>query len=427
MKIMEIFKDSLFKNSIYLISTNFVSSGLAFIFWVIAARLYTSQDIGIASAIFSGLSLVSMIGSIGLPVALLYYLPRNNDTNKIINSCIITGIISSIIFSFIFIFGLKIWAPGLLSILDNLENNLIFVISTVAVSVSLIIGSSFIAGKRSSFQMIKEASYHFLKMFPLVLFISFGAMGIFISIGIGLILSIIIGFILLSKVWHYSPELIIDTTIIKNMASFSVGNHVANIFYNLPVLILPIMILNMTSAKFAGYFYIAMMMATLLYNISNSTSSAFLVEATDKEKFEDIINKTIKFNIMILIPGILFLIIFGRFILNIFNPDYGENATMTMLILSLTSLPLSLVGIFTSVRNAQNRVLSMIKMDMFIALTTLILSIPLIRMMSIEGAAISFLIANTIGALIVIIRIKNPKEYTIRLLNDIKNDVSHNL
>jgi Na+-driven multidrug efflux pump len=65
-------------------------------------------------------------------------------------------------------------------------------------------------------------------------------------------------------------------------------------------------------------------------------------------------------------------------------------------------------------------------MDILTASITIILSIPLIRIMNIEGAAISYLIANIIGALIVISRIKNPKELTIRLLNDIKNNVSYN-
>ena len=424
--IKNIFKDSLFENSIFLISTNFAGSGLGFIFWVIAARYYSSHDIGIASSIFSGLSLVSMISSIGLPVAMIYYLPRNNNTNKIINSCINAGIISSIIFSLIFLSGLKFWTPGLLGVLHSLKNNLIFVIITIAVSISMIIGSAFIAGKRSSFQMIKETSYHFIKIFPLILLRKFGAIGIFMSIGIGLILSIVIGYIILSRFWKFSPELTIDP-IIKSMAGFSIGNHAATIFYNLPIFVLPIMILNMMSAKFAGYFYIAMMMASLLYGVSQSISSSLLVESSDKIEFASVTNKAIKFNLAIMTIGIIFFIIFGRFILNIFNPHYAEQATMAMIILCIASMPLSLIGIFGTVRNAQNRVVSMATMDLLVASITIILSVPLIRMMGLEGAAISFLIANTVGAFIVFIRLNDPKEFTIRLLYDIKNDVSSNI
>lgn len=426
MKIIDnIFEDSLLKNSIYLMTTSLVGSVLAFFFWIIAARYYTPDDVGIGSAIFSSISLVATIGSVGLPVALFFYLPRNSDTNKIINSCLVAGIISSIIFSSIFVLGLKIWAPELMLILNNLKNISIFILVTVAISISTLIGAALTAGKRSSFQMVKEVIYNFIKIFPLVLFVSYGTMGIIISICIGLLLSTMVGFILLFKVWKYSPKLTLDPIII-DMAGFSAGNYIANIFYNLPVLILPIMILNMVSARSAGYFYIAMMMAGLLYGISHSISNSFLVESSDKDKFSGDINKSIKFNMVILIPGLLLFIIFGKLVLNIFNQDYAENATTTLIILAVTSIPVSIINIFCAIRNSQNMVVSVVKMDMLVALITVILSVPLIRIMSIEGAAVSYLIANIVGALAVVSRVKNPKESALRLLGDIRNNVSQN-
>jgi O-antigen/teichoic acid export membrane protein len=419
----KLFKDSLIKNSIYLMVTNFVTSGIGFFFWVIAARYYSPNDIGITSAIFSSVSLISMIGSLGLSRALTFYLPRDQNTDKIINSCLAISIISSIIFSLIFILGLKIWSPELILTLNNLGNVLIFIIITTGISVSIIIGATFTAGRRSSLQMIKETTYHFVKICPLIFFVGFGAIGILTSIFIGLAFSLIIGFFLLSKVWNYSPRLTLDP-IIKNMAKFSAGNYIADNFYNLPKLVFPIMILNMISAKAAGYFYIAIMMAGLLYGISQSIASSFLVESSDKDKFWNNVNKSIKFNMIILIPGLILFTIFGKFILNIFNPSYAENAMMTLIILTIASVPISLINIFNTVRNAQNKVSSMIKMNVIVAIITIALSIPLIKIMNIEGVAISYLIANIIGAIIVINRIKNPKEFTLELLNGIKKDIS---
>lgn len=420
-----IFEDSLLKNSIYLMITSLIGNILAFFFWVIAARYYTINDIGVTSAIFSSISLISIIGSIGLPTALIFYLPRDKNTDKVISSCLVIGIISSIIFSLIFILGLKIWGPKLILTLSNLENILIFIVITVAISISGLIGAMLTAGRRSSFQMVKETVYHFIKIFPLILLANFGTIGILLSICIGLIFSIAIGFILLYKTWKYLPIFTLDPIIMK-MASFSARNYIADILYFLPRLILPIMILNMISAKSAGYFYIAIMMAGLLYGISQSISSSLLVESYDKDKFWGNTNKAIKFNFTILILGLLFFMIFGRFILNMFNPSYAENANMTMIILVITSIPISLINIFNTVRNSQNRVMSSIRINFIVAGITLILSIPLINLMNIEGAAISYLIANIVGAIVIINSIKNPKENTLRLLNEIKNNVLYN-
>jgi Na+-driven multidrug efflux pump len=46
----------------------------------------------------------------------------------------------------------------------------------------------------------------------------------------------------------------------------------------------------------------------------------------------------------------------------------------------------------------------------------------LIRILNIEGVALAYLIANTIGAIIVIIKINNPTELTLKLLK-VKRDV----
>jgi peptidoglycan biosynthesis protein MviN/MurJ (putative lipid II flippase) len=112
--------------------------------------------------------------------------------------------------------------------------------------------------------------------------------------------------------------------------------------------------------------------------------------------------------------------------LNIFNTEYTENSFNTLIILAGTSIPLSLVNIFNTVRNAQHRVSSVIKINLLIISITLILSIFLIRI-GIEGIAISYLIANITGAIIVILKMENPMEYTIKLIKSYKYIIYNSL
>ena len=418
--IRKLSKDSLIKNSIYLIMASFFSVIIGFFFWIIAARYYTQNDIGMTSAIISSMSLISIISLVGFPTALIFYLPRFKDVNKIINSCIILSALISIILSLVFIAGLKIWAPDIEQIFNNLELILAFVIITTMVTISAIMSGSFTAGRRSSFHMFKENIFGIIKIFPLILFTGFGAMGIFLSWGLGLMIAITIGFILLNKLWKYSPSLKFDP-IIKNMAGFSAGNYVAGIFYSLPRMIFPIMILNLISSESAGYFFIAMTVAGLLYGISQSMSNSLLAESSNGEDLWKSVRKAIRLNLLLLIPGILLFIIFGKFVLNMFNHNYGENASTVLIILALASIPLSMINMFNTVRNAQKRVMSTVKINAIVAIITIILSIPLMKTTGIEGAALAYLIANTVGAIIVIIRMKNPIEFTLKTIKGDKN------
>lgn len=404
--------DSLIRNAFFLMATNFINLGLGFIFWVVAARYYTPEEVGLVSALLSAMMLIAIISTLGFPIALIYYLPRNKENaGRMINSCLTVGFVASIFFSLIFILSFDIWTPVLKPVLISLESMVIFVIVTGTSALSFILTGSFIAGRMSIFHTIKESIFGLVKILPLAFFIGFGAMGIFYAWGIGVMLAVILGLIFLSRVWKgYIPVPIFDP-IIKSMASYSSGNYFAEIFYILPRLVLPIIIAGLVSAKATAYFYIAIMVASLLYGISQSISRSLLAESSDTGELWDNVGKSIKFNAMILIPGVLMFILLGKFVLNLFNPSYSENATFTLMILAVTSLPLSVNNLFISVRNAQKRVSSVVMINFAVTVGTIIMAVPLIMSKGIEGAAAAYLLANTAAAFVVIYKMKNRMEF----------------
>lgn len=419
----KILGDSLLKNSILLIVSSLFGAFLGFIFWIIASRYYDPKDIGLISAIFSAISLISNIGTIGLPTALIYYLPRNlKNDNKIIDSSLFTCISISIIFSLIFLFGLDIWSPKL-TILHDIEFGILFIFLIITTSISGLVGSVFVSKKRSSYLLHKDNLYHILRIFFLMIFASMGLIGMMISLNIGIIISLIISFIFLYRTYNYFPKLKFDP-IIKTMTKYSLENYIAGVLYNAPRLILPIMMINIMGAESTGYFYIAFTAASLLHGISGSISTSLLAESFNKEKFEDNINKAITFNILLLIPGILFYGTFGKMFLGIFNQSYAYHATGTLIILSIASIPISLINIYNGIRNSQNRVMSTIIMNLIVAILTIILSVPMMKVGNIESVATAFLMANTIGAIIVIHKIKNPIEFTIKIAKQCRDALS---
>jgi len=57
--------DPLFKNAYFLMFSSLTSAGSGFFFWLIAARFYSTADIGLASAIISAMGLISMLSLLG--------------------------------------------------------------------------------------------------------------------------------------------------------------------------------------------------------------------------------------------------------------------------------------------------------------------------------------------------------------------------
>ncbi|MCX9011264.1 MAG: polysaccharide biosynthesis C-terminal domain-containing protein [Candidatus Methanoperedens sp.] len=411
----EIYSDSLFKNSVYLMVTNLFNLALGFFFWVIAARYYTPYEIGMTSAILSSMTLIAMISSLGFPTALLFYLPKEpENAGRMINSCLVASIAASLMFSIMFVSGLDIWVPSLKSVLSSSGLAAFFISVTVASNVSILISSTFIAGRKSSFHMTKETLFGFIKIFPLHAFAGFGAVGIFLSWGVGVTLAVIMGFAMLSRVWRGYFLMPAFDPVIRSMAGFSMGNYIAGILYALPRFALPVMIVDMVSPESAGFFFIAITIASLLYGIPQSISSSLLAESSSGGELWTKAGKAVKFNAELLLPGVLLFILFGEYILNLFNPSFASNATVTLIILAAASLPMSLNTIFITVRNAQKRVNASVKINAAIAALTLILSVPLMKSSGIEGAAAAYLAANTIAAVAVSFKIKNLSGFVLK-------------
>lgn len=59
-------RDPLFKNSLFIMLTSVSSAGFGFIFWMLAAKLYSPQDVGIATVLISSMALLILLSRFGL-------------------------------------------------------------------------------------------------------------------------------------------------------------------------------------------------------------------------------------------------------------------------------------------------------------------------------------------------------------------------
>ena len=105
-------KDPLYKNSFYLISSALVAGVFGFLFWIIAARLYTPEDVGVATALISSTGLLILLSRLGFDQAIIRFFP-DMDKEKVFSSALYITSLASIFLGIIFIAGISIWAPKL--------------------------------------------------------------------------------------------------------------------------------------------------------------------------------------------------------------------------------------------------------------------------------------------------------------------------
>ena len=124
----KIMSDSLYRNSIYLMFSTGIMTVLGFVFWMIASRMYSTTDIGLATTIISAMGLIVGLSVLGLNIGLIRYLPRSKDKNKKINTCFTLTALASIIIGTIYLLGIEKFSPALLFIQENLILSFAFIL-----------------------------------------------------------------------------------------------------------------------------------------------------------------------------------------------------------------------------------------------------------------------------------------------------------
>ncbi len=66
---------SLYRNTFYLVLNSGALTGTGFLFWLVAARLYPDQAVGLAAAAIAAMRLLVLIATLGLDYGLIRFVP----------------------------------------------------------------------------------------------------------------------------------------------------------------------------------------------------------------------------------------------------------------------------------------------------------------------------------------------------------------
>ena len=401
--------DSLFRNSIYLMSSTGVMAVFGFFFWIINARLYSAEQVGIGTTLISIMTLISSFSLLGLRNSLIKYLPTSDKKNEKINTSFTLVGLTSIFISIFFLAFLKTFSPRLLFVRESIIFSLLFLLFTVFFSLNITSESVFIAYRSSKFVLIKNTISSIAKLILPIFLVALGAYGIFMSMGIAIAIAFLFSLVFLILRFNYSPKPIIDKIVVKRMTKFSLGNYIAGFIGGLPAMVLPIFIINSIGAKFSAYFYLDMMIANLLYIIPIATSQSLFAEGSYSEtELKVYLKKAIKIISLILIPAILVTFLFGNYILLAFGKEYSDEGFILLKLLSISGIFISINAIGGAILNIKHKIKLMILLSLIAAAVILSLSVFFIKMnlFGVVGVGIGWIVGQGTTSLIYLLFIK---------------------
>lgn len=385
-------RDPLYRNALFLMLTFGIGSLAGFLFWLLVARHYTAADVGLAASLVALAGLLGSLATLGMGTGLIRFLPSVGDGQSHIRASLTLASLAALGIGLAFLAGLDLWAPAVAPVLERWWYTLLFLAFTVTFALAYVVDSSFLAARKGSYVLGRSLVYQALRLpLPLIV-VALGAFGIFLSFGVALLAALLVGTLFLARLYPgFRPTPSSNLAVLREMIAYSLGNHMASLLYALPAGLLPLLVLHRLSADGAAHFYIAWMVASFLFVVPAASATSLFVEGShpDTSLAGDTV-RSLRFTLLLLLPGILVLLLAGPFLLGLFGPDYIEGGSL-LRVLALAVPLVALNATFGSYLRVANRVRELIVLSGVLGAGTVILSYLLMDGFGLLAPGIAFL------------------------------------
>ena len=185
-------RDPLHRNGYALIVSVGINAGLGMLFWILAARNYSADVIGINSALISALTFLTYLSQLNLTNGLNRFLPTaGSASKKMLGYAFSVSLLVTLIFSLIFVMTVEFWVAELSFLGSTTTFALWFIVASLAQTVFTLQDSSLVGLRKAVWVTIKNLFFGVLKIGLLFLFVTIlPDYGVFASWNIAAIVTI---------------------------------------------------------------------------------------------------------------------------------------------------------------------------------------------------------------------------------------------
>lgn len=330
-------------NSGSMVGTAIVTALLGAAFWVVAARQFSQQAVGIASAAVSAVTLLGFLATVGLGTLLMGELPRRDrDRRGLINAALIVSAGFGLVFGICF----ALVAPSISSNLAPLRESpaavLVFAAGTALTAAALVLDQCLIGLLRGSLQLTRNIVFSFVKLVGL--FVVAGVASASSSVWIYTVWAIGIALSFAVLVRFYAPDpadpLRPSMGKLHAMRASAATHHAFNLALRIPDLVLPIIVITILSASANASFYVAWMIASLVFAIPLSLSTVlYAVGSGESSGLDQRFRFSLRASVAFGVVANLVLWVLARPLLQAFGAEYAREGVAALHILALGVFP----------------------------------------------------------------------------------------
>jgi len=350
-------------NSGSLVGTTVVTSVLGFVYWWVAARRFTPEAVGIASASISAMALLGGLCILGLGTLLITEIPRQpgHEGELISTALIVVGGVSGFV-GIVFAVVAPYVSPGFKPLGTNILDVVIFASGVTLTAITLVLDQALIALLRGGLQFWRNSLVAVIKLVALfvasLLLSGGGGIVIYATWAIGNVLSLIaLASLLVFKKGLPKIDYLPQWGLLRKLGFAALQHHLLNLTLQTPTLLLPVLVIALLSATMNAWFYVAWMIASFVFLVPNVLT--IVLHAMNSAQQSTLAQKarvTISLGLVTSLVANCLLQLATKQVLSLFGSSYAEQAALTLRILVLAAFPLIIKYHYISIYRIQDRI-----------------------------------------------------------------------
>ncbi len=402
--------DPLYRNGYFLAASSVLSSVLGLAFWTLATALFEPAEIGVGSAAIATMVFLANLSSFNLFNGLNRFVPRGGHATPriIVGSYLVAGS-AGLAAGALFVAGVDIWAPTLGFVRESAGMIVWFPVAVGAWTI-FVLQDGALTGLRAAHWVTVENLIFAIAKIAVLIFVADALTdsGVFVAWTVPVVPVVVVVNALMFlrlvpkhvRATRDDPEHVTG----RILRAFVAGDYAASLVWTGTVSLLPVIVLERTSAAETAYFYLAWSVAYVLYLIGRNFGMSMLTETTaDPSAAAVLTYRTLRQTTLLMIPAVAVLVIAAPLVLRLFGQEYSTEGASLLRLLAIASLPTVVTTIYTALLRAERRMKRLVVLMSVLAVVVLGLSWFLLGTMGITGVGVAWLVGQSVVAAVLLV------------------------
>jgi O-antigen/teichoic acid export membrane protein len=398
-------RDSLARNSILIMASTVGTSGLGYLFWMVAARTLPPPAVGAATALISAATVVSMLSNLGLGHMFIQRLPGTPARiwSRIVSAGLLFGCTATALTATI----VALLLPRLAANFAVL-NAPALLATAVALTASTLLDYVFVAHRASQGMLWRNLALAAGKVFVLPVLTAAGlhsSAAVLLawtlpSIAVSVVTGLVSPGRLKPGARLTNPGAgLLDE--IPHVRGALTGHHLINLAQAGPGALLPVLVTARLGASDNAHFYVAWMTASVLFMVSPAVAAAFYAERSNATGRPVPLARAAAVVLAVIGAPAVILFAAGDQILGLFSAGYAAGGGLLLKILVVAAIPDAITNLAVAHWRSLGEFRRCLRLNLVMAATCLVLTWVGLPRLGIAAAGVAWLAGQFAGALLV--------------------------